>query len=104
MTDRKENEEALLRLGLEKTIQEQFAYLRSLEEGWDEDPREATPAPAPAPKAIEDAERVALALEASGFQNLTVSADVMGGVWVGTSRTWIVFKNNGSRVAIGRGF
>jgi len=86
------------------TLQEQFAHLRSLKEGWDEDPRETTLAPAPTPKAIEDAERVALALEASGFQDITASADVLGGVSVGTSRTWIVFQNNGSRVAVGSGF
>lgn len=83
------------------TLQEQFAHLRSLKEGWDEDPRETTLAPAPTPKAIEDAERVALALEASGFKDVTVSADVLGGVWLGVSRGWIIFRNKGTRIACG---
>jgi hypothetical protein len=83
------------------TLQEQLAHLRSLKDGWDDDPREREPAPAPTPKVIEDAERVALALEASGFKDVTVSADVLGGVWLGVSRGWIIFRNKGTRIACG---
>ena len=84
---------------------EELDHLRSLKDGWDENVRDRTHAPAPTTKVIEDVERVAGALLASGFTNVTVKADPLGGVWLGVSQGgWIIFKNKGTRIVLGNGF